>query len=78
MNKIVTWLRVILATLVGLLQAGLKAVKEVLTGVINILSLFVPAKTAQNVVMQIRTFVNLIDSKFEALKAKLLEVVTQP
>ena len=77
MNKVVTWLRVLLGTVIGLVQVGLKAVKEVLTGVINVLSLIVPAKKAQAIVVQIRTYVNVIDGKFEALKAEILKVITQ-
>jgi hypothetical protein len=74
-NKIITWLKVNGATIIGLVQAVLKAVKEILTGVINILSLFVSASGAQAFVEKIRDFINTIDSYIENWKAKLLEAI---
>lgn len=72
-DKIFIWLKVNFATILGLGQAGLKAVKEILTGVINLLSIFVPNKTATRVVANIRASVNSVDAIFEEWKKSILK-----
>jgi hypothetical protein len=71
--KIITWLLANGATLVGVLQALVKALKEVLTGIVNILSLFMTAEVAENSVKTVRNFMNSIDGFLEKIKGYLLQ-----
>lgn len=71
--KIITWILVNGATLLGVLQAIVKAVKEVLTGVVNLLSLFMPAEAAEKAVMAVRNALNAVDGWIEKLKGYLLK-----
>jgi hypothetical protein len=72
MSKIISWIFVNGATLLGLLQAVVKAIKELLTGVVNLLSLFMPAETAEKGVRLVRDIMNKIDDAIEWVKEKLL------
>ena len=74
-NKILTWVRVNGATVLGLVQATLKAIKEILTGVINLLSLFISATSAQAFVVKVRDLVNAADTLVENWKFELLKVL---
>ena len=60
------------ATLLGVLQAIIKAIKELLTGVVNLLSLFMPAAVAENMVKTVRSAMNVIDTVIENLKKCLI------
>lgn len=71
-GKIVAWILVNGATLLGCLQAVVKAMKELLTGIVNLLSLFMPAETAEKLVKIVRDTMNKIDDAIEWLKEKLL------
>jgi len=71
--KIITWILANGATLLGCLQAVIKAIKELLTGVINLLSLFIPTVTAQKWVEATRNFMNKIDEGIEFLKKYLIK-----
>lgn len=71
--KIITWVLANGATLLGCLQAVIKAIKELLTGVINLLSLFIPTVTAQKWVEVTRAFMNKIDEGIEFLKKYLIK-----
>jgi hypothetical protein len=53
-------------------QSVLKAVKEILTGVVNLLSIFLPTDKAQAVVGKVRDFVNFLDEKIEQIKTSIL------
>jgi phage-related protein len=70
--KIISWILANGATLLGVLQAIVKAVKELLTGVVNLLSLFMPAEKAAAIVAIVRNAMNAIDSVIEKLKSFLL------
>lgn len=72
MAKIISWILANGATLLGVLQAIVKAVKELLTGVVNLLSLFMPAEKAAAIVAIVRNAMNAIDSVIEKLKSFLL------
>lgn len=74
-EKIVTWVRVNGGGILGLVQGALKMVKEILTSVINFLSLFAKADAAQEVVLKVREFINEIDAVIEKIKEKLLDPV---
>ena len=71
-TKILTWAKANGASILGIVQTVLKAVKEILTGVINLLSIFAPARGAQLIVEKARNLVNKIDGWVEEIKSKLL------
>ena len=73
MGKIITWILANGATLLGCLQAVIKALKELLTGVVNLLSLFMPAAATAKVVEAVRGALNLVDGWIEKLKANFLK-----
>jgi hypothetical protein len=73
MLKIWTWILANGATLLGCLQALIKAIKELLTGVINLISLFIPGITAQKWVEAVRGALNTVDSWIEAVKSYLVK-----
>jgi hypothetical protein len=68
MIKIFTWILANGATLLGLLQAVIKAIKELLTGVVNLLSLFMPQATTNKIVEVVRAALNKVDEVIEAIK----------
>ncbi len=68
MAKVITWILANGATLLGLLQAVVKAIKELLTGVVNLISLFVPQATANKAVEAVRGIMNKIDDGIEYIK----------
>lgn len=73
MGKIVTWILANGATLIGVLQALVKAVKELVTGVVNLLSLFLSKDAADASVRTIRGILNKIDEGLEWIKGFLLK-----
>lgn len=75
MGKLMAWLLVNGATVLGLLQAIVKAMKELLTGVINLLSLFIPAVAAQKIVSVVRDALNKVDEVIEMMKGYFLPKV---
>jgi hypothetical protein len=72
MTKIITWILANGATLLGCLQAIVKAIKELLTGVVNLLSLFIPKETAEKTVTIVRNTMNFIDEIIEKVKGYLI------
>jgi phage-related protein len=73
MLKVITWIMANGATLLGLLQAIVKAVKELLTGVVNLISLILPQSTANKAVEAVRGVLNAIDDVIEKIKGYLLK-----
>jgi hypothetical protein len=73
MSKIITWVLANGATLIGLIQAILKAIKELLTGIVNLLSLFIPKEKAEQAVNVVRAVINTIDYWIEKGKTILLK-----
>jgi hypothetical protein len=73
MLKIWTWILANGATLLGCLQALIKAIKELLTGVINLISLFIPGIAAQKWVEAVRGALNTVDGWIEAVKGYLIK-----
>jgi phage-related protein len=72
MTKIITWVLANGATLLGCLQAIIKALKELLTGVINLLSLFIPQAAANKIIEVVRNALNAIDEVIEKVKGYLV------
>ena len=73
MSKLITWVMLNGATLLGCLQAVVKAVKELLTGVVNLVSLFIPADKAEAAVKTVRGALNKVDEFIEAIKDFLVK-----
>lgn len=73
-TKILTWLRANGASVLGAFQAVLKAIKELLTAVVNLLSIFLPAAATSKIVDSIRAVVNTIDGGVEFVKVWLLRL----
>ena len=73
MLKIITWIMVNTATLFGCIQAIIKAAKELATGVINLLSLFMPNVVASKLVIKVRGIFNTIDKDVEWVKKFLIK-----
>ena len=73
MIKVFTWIMANGATLLGLLQAVIKAIKELLTGVVNLLSLFMPQAATNKVVEAVRGALNKIDEIIETIKGYLIK-----
>lgn len=73
MAKIITWVMLNGATLLGCLQAVVKAVKELLTGVVNLVSIFLPNAASAKLVEVIRGILNKIDEGIESIKGFLVK-----
>ena len=61
------------ATLLGCLQAIIKAIKELLTGIVNLLSLFIPLAATHKIIEVVRGVLNKIDDIIETLKGYLIK-----
>ncbi len=72
-GKIIAWVLVNGATLLGCLQAVVKAIKELLTGVVNLLSLFMPKEAAEKAVKIVRDIMNKVDDAIEIVKKYLIK-----
>jgi len=72
--KIVSWIRLNLATVCGAVQAILKGIKEILTGAVNLISLFMPQQKADDLVSVVRDVVNVIDDIVGRIKNKILDL----
>ena len=71
-GKIISWIMLNGASILGMVQAVVKAVKEILTAVVNLLSIFIPSDKIEDVVMTVRNILNKIDEWIEVIKDKLL------
>lgn len=72
MGKIFSWILLNGASILGMIQAVVKAVKEILTAVVNLLSIFIPSEKIEDIVMTVRNILNKIDEWIEVIKEKLL------
>lgn len=72
--KILTWIMVNGASLVGVLQALVKAIKELVTGIVNLLSLFLTQEQAETSVKSVRNALNKVDGWLETLKGILIKL----
>jgi len=73
--KILTWLRTNGATLIGCLQAIVKALKELLTAVVALISIFMPASKTKIAIDGIRVVLNKVYDVLGKAKAKLLKYI---
>jgi hypothetical protein len=72
MGKIISWILLNGASVLGIIQSVVKAVKEILTAVVNLLSIFIPSEKIEDIVMTVRNILNKIDEWIEVIKDKLL------
>lgn len=73
MSKIITWILANGATLIGSLQAIVKALKELLTGIVNLISLFMSKEAAEKAVALVRGIMNKVDDILEKVKGYFLK-----
>lgn len=72
MTKIISWVMLNGASLLGILQAVIKAIKELVTGIVNLLSLFMTDEAAEASVLTLRSWLNKVDGWIENIKTLLL------
>ena len=73
MPALVKWIALNGASIIGMVQAVLKFVKELLTLVINILFPIIPDGKFEQIVLKVRDFVNKADAFIEKYKGYLLK-----
>ena len=71
-TKVIKWLMMNGAALLGILQALVKIVKELLTLLVDIISLIGTIEWAQKLIDKIRAICNKIDDTIEWMKGKLI------
>jgi hypothetical protein len=76
MVKILTWLKMNGASLLGALQLVIKAVKEAITAIVNLVSIVIPAMAAEAVILKVRGVCEAVDGWIEKVKVWLLAIVT--
>lgn len=74
--KILAWLRMNWAAVLGILQSLVKALKEVSTAVIDLISLIMPTSAAVVIIQKVRDFFNMIDAWLEKLKNSSLSIIS--
>jgi len=73
-TKIVAWVMTNGAAVLGIIQGILKVVKELLTLIIDLVSLILPKEIETKVVNFIRAAINAIDAGLEFIKKWLLKL----
>jgi hypothetical protein len=72
--KILAWIPLNLASVLGIVQGVIKLVKEILTAVINILFPLIPGEgNFEKIVIKVRDWVNTVDAWVEKLKGFFLK-----
>lgn len=72
--KLLKWIPLNVVSIIGIVQAVIKFLKEVLTAIVNILFPIIPSAKFQGVVLKVRQIVEVIDSWFEKIKGYLLKL----
>lgn len=68
MRKLIGWIAINFVTILGITQVIIKLLKELLTGIVNLLFPLIPSDKFQDVVMGVRNFVNKADKFIEKIK----------
>lgn len=71
-TKLIQWIKLFLAGNIGIIQAGVKFVKEVLTLIVDILFPVMPIAKFQAFVLWLRTAINTLDGWIEKVKQWLI------
>jgi ACT domain-containing protein len=74
-KKLVQWLYVNLAGVLGVLQAVVKALKEILTVIVNILFPIIPSAKFKTIVLLVRGIVNKVDDVIQKVKDFFLKTI---
>lgn len=73
--KILGWFPLGISSILGMVQAAIKFIKEVITLIINIIFPLVPDTSKfEKIVLKVRDWINKIDEIFEKVKQALLSV----
>ena len=73
-SKILSWITLNGVTVLAVIQVGIKFLKEILTGIVNILFPIIPSEKFQSVVNKVREIVNKVDSVVQKIKDWLIGV----
>ncbi len=71
--KIIQWLIAFVPTLIGIIQAGIKFIKEILTLITDILFPIIPIAKFKTFVTWLRATVDKIDIGFQKIKDAILK-----
>lgn len=74
LKKLLKWIPVNIAGILGITQAILKVIKEILTVIVNILFPIIPSAKFKTVVTVIRGIVNKADGVVQKIKDFLLTI----
>lgn len=74
-KKLIQWLYVNIAGVLGIVQAVIKALKEILTVIVNIVFPIIPSAKFKAIVMAIRGIVNKLDEIVEKIKGFFLKTI---
>ena len=75
MLKLLTWLPAIIAPLLGIVEAVVKFIKEILTLVVTILFPIIPSEKFKNIVTKVRTIVDKVYDWISGGKEKILKAI---
>ena len=70
-SKLLKWLPLNLMSILGVVQAFIKLLKEILTAIVNILFPIIPSAKFKAIVTKVRDIVNKIDEIVENIKGFL-------
>ena len=70
--KVILWIGANIASIIGILQSIIKALKEIATAIINLISLILPKSSWVKTVEKVRDLFNTVDGWLEKLKGKVL------
>ena len=75
MKKILSWLSLNLASVLGIAQGVIKVIKEIATAIVNILFPLIPSAKFQKVVLLVRNIANKADEVIQKIKSFFLSAV---
>ena len=75
MKKILSWLSLNLASVLGIAQGVIKVIKEIATAIVNILFPLIPSEKFQKVVLLVRNIANKADEVIQKIKSFFLSAV---
>ena len=70
--KLLQWIPLNLVSVLGIVQAVIKVLKEILTAIVNILFPVIPSEKFKAIVTVLRDIVNKADAAVESVKGFLL------
>lgn len=75
MVKILTWISMNLASILAAIQIVIKILKELLTAIVNLVSIAFPVVASEKVVLKIRAVLNTADDWITKIKDALIPKV---